>query len=59
MTHRVRRHLRDAASICTATVTLSNGLVISRCERERGHGGKHKDGCSHWPATEQQKGQPR
>lgn len=41
-------HLRDAATICPATTTLSNGLVINRCERDAGHDGKHKDGCSHW-----------
>lgn len=46
-----RRHLRDAATICAATIRLSNGLVTARCERDAGHDGKHKDGCSHWPAT--------
>jgi hypothetical protein len=44
-----RRHLRDASKICPATVKLSNGLVINRCELDAGHDGKHKDFCSHWP----------
>lgn len=42
------RHLRDAATICPATSQLSNGLVINRCERDLGHDGQHKDGCTHW-----------
>lgn len=42
------RHLRDAATICPATSKLSNGLVVNRCERDLGHDGKHKDGCTHW-----------
>jgi hypothetical protein len=52
MPNQPRRHLRDAAKICPAVTKLSNGLVINRCERDAGHDGKHKDGCSHWgPAT--------
>lgn len=46
-----RRHLRDAATICPAIRKLSNGLVIDRCELNAGHEGRHKDGCSHWPAA--------
>jgi hypothetical protein len=42
------RHLRDASKICPALMKLSNGLVISRCERDAGHDGPHKDGCAHW-----------
>lgn len=48
-----RRHLRDAAKVCAATMKLSSGLVISRCERDAGHDGQHKDGCTHWgPSAE-------
>lgn len=43
-----RRHLRDAATICPATSRLSNGFVVNRCELDKGHDGKHKDGCTHW-----------
>ena len=46
-----RRHLRDAATICTETITLSNGQVLNRCELDAGHleqGEKHKAGCSRW-----------
>lgn len=46
-----RRHLRDAATICPASLSLTNGLVLNRCERNLGHDGKHKDGCTHWGRT--------
>lgn len=48
-----RRHLRDAATICPVTEYDSLGRVAFRCERDAGHDGKHKDGCTHWglPAT--------
>ncbi|WP_405960780.1 hypothetical protein OG235_27845 [Streptomyces sp. NBC_00024] len=51
------RHLRDASKICPAVSALSNGLVINRCERDLGHEGQHKDGCTHWgtPAREAQR----
>ena len=48
MTQKLRRHLRDASKICPEFVKLSNGLVINRCERDAGHEGQHKDGCTHW-----------
>jgi hypothetical protein len=47
-TPKQRRHLRDAATICPATSRLSNGFVVNRCELDKGHDGKHKDGCTHW-----------
>lgn len=43
-----RRHLRDAATICTATLKLSDGTVYNRCELDADHDGKHKDGCTRW-----------
>lgn len=49
-----RRHLRDASKICPAVSALSNGLVINRCERDAGHDGQHKDGCTHWGTPEKE-----
>jgi hypothetical protein len=46
--NRQRRHLRDAASICPAVIRMSDGRIYNRCERDAGHDGKHKDGCTHW-----------
>jgi hypothetical protein len=43
-----RGHLRDVATICPATTTLSSGTVLNRCELDKGHPGKHKDGCTRW-----------
>lgn len=43
-----RRHLRDVATICPATLCLSGGKVINRCELDVGHNGKHKGGCTRW-----------
>lgn len=44
-----RAHLRDIATICPATMRLSTGLILTRCELDQGHDGRHKDGCSLWP----------
>jgi hypothetical protein len=41
-----RRHLRDAATICPARVPCPGGDI--RCELDKGHDGKHKDGCTWW-----------
>ena len=49
MTTARRRHLRDAATICPARVPCPGGDI--RCERDAGHNGKHKDGCTHWGGT--------
>lgn len=43
-----RRHLRDAATICVATLKLSSGTVLARCELDNGHPGKHRNGCTQW-----------
>jgi hypothetical protein len=59
---RPRRHLRDVATICTATITLSNGQVLNRCELDAGHleqGEKHRDGCTRWGAPVQVGGDTR
>lgn len=42
-----RRHLRDAATLCPATIRIP-GEDALHCERDTGHDGKHKHGCSHW-----------
>lgn len=42
-----RRHLRDAATICPATLT-AGGKVLVRCELDAGHDGRHKSGCTSW-----------
>ncbi|GAA3268007.1 hypothetical protein [Streptomyces lavendulae] len=49
---RPHRHLRDASTICPAVSGW--GRLAIRCERDAGHDGKHKNGCSHWgqPAAE-------
>jgi hypothetical protein len=44
----VKRHLRDVETICPAVSTLLSGLVLNRCELDRGHDGQHKDGCTYW-----------
>lgn len=44
-----RSHLRDVATICPATLRLSTGLVINRCELDLGHDDRHKGGCTLWP----------
>lgn len=46
--HGVKRHLRDVETICPAVSTLLSGLVLNRCELDRGHDGQHKDGCTYW-----------
>lgn len=47
---RPRQHLRDAATICPAVNGW--GRLAIRCERDAGHDGKHKNGCSHWGKPE-------
>lgn len=48
MKARPKRHLRDVETICPAVMELSNGHVLSRCELDKGHAGKRKDGCTRW-----------
>jgi hypothetical protein len=48
MPQQPRRHLRDVATICPVSEYDSLGRVAFRCERDTGHDGKHKDGCTHW-----------
>ncbi|MGW9371146.1 hypothetical protein ACWGVR_14185 [Streptomyces xanthophaeus] len=49
MPNRPPRHLRDAAAICPDSSPCPGGDL--RCERDAGHDGKHKDGCTHWGQT--------
>jgi hypothetical protein len=42
-----RRHLRDAATICPATITVP-GEGPLRCEHDAGHDGQHKHECMRW-----------
>ncbi len=43
-----RRHLRDVTTICPATLKLTSGTVLARCQLDIGHDGRHQDGCTRW-----------
>lgn len=49
MRERRRRHLRDAATICTDVLNVPGTPM--RCELDAGHlklGQQHKHGCTRW-----------
>ncbi len=44
------RHLRDAATLCPATINVP-GEGALHCERDTGHDGKHAHHCMRWGST--------